>query len=334
MRSDSEQLQLEALEQPKWASAFGRDRYGLWADIALEHVTRRRRFGILSPRRKESRKVTQRVRWIAPGQMTMGSPAGEDGRFENEGPQHLVTLSEGYWLFDTPCTQELWQVVMGENPSRFQDPLRPVESIDWSQTSEFSSRLSEQVPQLVFRLPTEAQWEYACRAGTTSAIYTGELKILGDANAPELDAIAWYGGNSGVEYDLDDGEALGYLSDKQYSFEKSGTRCVKLKKPNIWGLYDMLGNVWEWCRDGERSYDEESIADPIGPTEEGAGRVIRGGGWSNRAQDVRAAYRSAVDPGGRGGNLGFRCVCVQAPNEVSASRGVEGRDGPETQRTQ
>lgn len=325
VRSDCEQLELESIDKPPWASAFGRDRYGLWADLTLEYEMSGGgvAMGGLPGRVKKS--VTQRLRWIPPGRMMMGSPPDEEGRLDREGPQHEVTISRGFWMFDTPCTQELWQALMGENPSRFVDPLRPVEKVDWMQVTEFSERLSELAQELTVQLPTEAQWEYACRAGTRTAIYMGPLKILGDANAPGLDAIAWYGGNSGVEYELDDGNALSYLHDKQYEFDKAGTHRVGLKLPNPWGLYDMLGNVWEWCRDGLRDYSAESVTDPADLVSEAADRVFRGGGWSNLARGVRAACRYAYVPGVRGVNLGFRCVCSQSPSGESASNDVEGR---------
>jgi formylglycine-generating enzyme required for sulfatase activity len=224
---------------------------------------------------------------------------------------------------------------MGQNRSRFQDPHRPVESIDWNQARDFARHLSEQIPELTFDLPTEAQWEYACRAGTESAVYAGDVTILGDANVPALDPIAWYRRKSGVNYDLKDGDPLAYLNDKQYAFDKAGTRQVKRKLPNPWGLYDTLGNVLEWCRDGQRTYSEQPVVDPEERAEEGATRVVRGGGWISHARHVRAAYRYVNVPGIRGIALGFRCVCVQSscgasgsPSGASGSREVEGRDRP------
>ena len=138
----------------------------------------------------------------------MGSPEDEPGRWDDEGPQHRVTLSQGYWMFDTPCTQALWSAVTGQNPSEFQHPGRPVENVSWSDVQSFLSTLNRLVPGLDLALPTEAQWEYACRAGTASALYSGPIEILGDNNAPALDPIAWYGGNSSVGYDLEGGVPL------------------------------------------------------------------------------------------------------------------------------
>jgi formylglycine-generating enzyme required for sulfatase activity len=241
----------------------------------------------------------------------MGSPKNEAGRrFNNEGPQHEVQVSRGFWLFDTPCTQALWGAVMGDNPSRFVGPERPVEQVSWKEVQEFLQRIEQRVPGL--GLPTEAQWEYACRAGTQTATYAGDLEILGDYNAPLLDAIAWYGGNSGVGFELDNGFDSSDWPEKQYPHERAGTHPVGLKEPNAWGLYDMLGNVWEWCADGRRRYDSDSITDPIGPTEASAGRVLRGGSWSDFARDVRSACRVASGPGNRNGFIGFRCARVQS----------------------
>jgi formylglycine-generating enzyme required for sulfatase activity len=135
----------------------------------------------------------------------MGSPQDEAGREPSE-VQHKVELTHGFWIADTPVTQALWQAVIGSNPSRFVHPERPVEQVSWDDAQAFIARLNEQQPGLELSLPTEAQWEYACRAGTTTATYAGDLKILGDDNAPVRDAIAWYGGNSGVDFDLAKGQ--------------------------------------------------------------------------------------------------------------------------------
>ncbi len=280
---------------PEWASAWGQDRYGVFVEFTF-------------------RKVTQRLRWIPPGRFKMGSPQNEPGRYEDESPQHQVTLSQGYWLFDTPCTQALWQAVMGNNPSRFQSPDRPVEQVSWDDVQEFLGKINEHIPGLDLVLPTEAQWEYACRAGTKAAIYTGNLEILGERDGPALDPIAWYGGNSGVDFDLEEGHDSSSWPERQYQHDQAGTRPVGLKKANPWGLYDMLGNVWEWTRD--HWHDDYQGAPVDGSAWEGAGtgagRVYRGGSWFGNARFVRAASRVDGDPGSRYVNLGFRCARVQA----------------------
>ena len=212
-------------------------------------------------------------------------------------PRHQVTLTEGYWLFDTPCTQALWEAVMEKkSPSRFQSPTRPVEQVSWNDVQDFLKQLNGRIPELDLVLPSEAQWEYACRAGTETAIYTGDLKILGDNNAPALDPIAWYSGNSGVDFELPDGYDSSEWKEKQYPHTRAGTRPVKLKRANPWGLYDMLGNVWEWCQDGMRDYDQNAQTNPMGSLEAGAARVLRGGSWNRNARGVRAAFRGQDPP--------------------------------------
>jgi formylglycine-generating enzyme required for sulfatase activity len=210
---------------PPWASSWGQDRHAPWVAFSVGAVS-------------------QRLRWIPPGRFLMGSPEGEEGRFENEGPQCEVTITPGFWIFDTPCTQELWEAVMSVNPSYFRSPTRPVEQVSWDDCQVFVQRLNTRIDGLVLLLPTEAQWEYACRAGTTTATYAGDLKILGQHNAPVLDAIAWYGGNCGVGFELENGFDTTNWREKQHEFTRGGTRPVGLKEPNAWGLHEMLGNVW------------------------------------------------------------------------------------------
>ncbi len=270
---------------PEWASEWGEDTRGVFVGFtAGEH--------------------TQRLRWIAPGRFRMGSPETEAGRYDREGPQHEVTITRGFWLGDTPCTQALWQAVTGENPSRFQSPDRPVEKVCWDDCQKFLEALGQRVPGLAPRLPTEAEWEYACRAGTETSTYAGELEILGESNAPLLDDIAWYGGNSGVGFELEDGWRSSGWSEKQYLHERAGSHPVAQKEPNPWGLYDMLGNVLEWCSDAYAEYPSEPQHDPHGT--EGSGRVVRGDSWFSSARDVRSAYRAACAPGDRNEYLGFR----------------------------
>jgi formylglycine-generating enzyme required for sulfatase activity len=238
----------------------------------------------------------------------MGSPEWEEGRSEDEGPRHEVVISQGYWLFDTPSAQALWEAVMGNNPSHFQDPERPVEQVSYEDVGGFLSKINQQVEGLGLTLPTEAQWEYACRAGTTTSTYAGDVEIVGHNNAPGLDAIAWYGGNSGHDFHLEQGWDSSGWPEKQYPHTKAGTRKVGHKLPNSWGLYDILGNVWQWCLDGRRNYTNERIIDPVGPMDAGADRVIRGGSWDSVARIVRAAHRFAYQPDFRDLYLGFRCL--------------------------
>jgi formylglycine-generating enzyme required for sulfatase activity len=238
------------------------------------------------------------MRWIGPGTFWMGSPEDEPERHLDEGPRHLETIEEGFWLADTPCTQAVWAAVMEENPSYFQDPDRPVEQVDWRGCQEFCRRLGEQTREPGWRLPTEVEWEFACRAGTEEATYAGPVDVLDPSNVSILNPIAWYMANSGADYDHNVAENLPWWPEIQVELAKGGTRRVKTKMPNAWGLYDTLGNVWEWCQDlWSRNYSESAG---------GFEKVVRGGSWLSRAQYVRAAFRHAEDPWMRRFSLGFR----------------------------
>ena len=206
----------------------------------------------------------------------MGSPEDEQGRWNREG-QHQVSLTKGFWLADTTVTQELYEKVMGSNPSYFKGKDLPVEEVSWYDTQEFISKLNQEAGEEYFRLPTEAEWEYACRAGTVSP----------------------YSSPNFAHY--------------EQPWNEGSTKPVKSYQPNQWGLYQMHGNVWEWCQDGYREYDtsQEVTIDPIGSMEGGARRVIRGGSWIHDARFCRSANRSANEPGNQGDFLGFRCARVQ-----------------------
>ena len=281
---------------PDWASGWGQDCYGVFVEFTLQEVT-------------------QRLRWIPPGRFWMGSPEDEPGRYENEGPRHQVTLTEGYWLFDTPCTQALWTAVMGNNPSEFQSPTRPVEQVSWDDVQGFLGKINERLPGLGLTLPSEAQWEYACRAGTETVIYSGDLAILGKNNAPALDPIAWYSGNSGVDFELANGYDSSGWPEKQYPHTRAGTHPVKLKRANPLGLYDMLGNVWEWTQDYWHDNFKGAPTDGSAwaGSDTGVEQVLRGGSWRYFARNNdRTAYRSALLPDSRYASIGFRCVRVQS----------------------
>ncbi len=214
--------------------------------------------------------------WCPPGQFMMGSPVREEDRFSSE-VQHEVVLTRGFFLGETECTQEQWEAVMGGNPSGFKGPDRPVEQVSWEEAVEYCRKLTakQRAKEILpdgweWRLPTEAEWEYAARAGTTGARYG------------ELDTIAWHGGNSGCK-----------------------THPVKQKTANAWGLYDMIGNVAEWCSDWYGEYPTGSVTDPMGP---GSGfcRVRRGGSLYVDASEARSARRNIVRPGSRDFSMGFR----------------------------
>ena len=257
--------------------------------------------------------------YIEAGSYTMGSPSDEPGRGYDE-TQHYVSLSKGYFIQTTEVTQGQWKEIMGRNPSRFSNcgDDCPVEQVSWNDVQSFIEKLNQKEMMHTYRLPTEAEWEYAARSGTSTALYNGPIEILGKHNAPALDAIAWYGGNSCVSYD--GGYNCSSWSDKQYSCSNCGTHQVGLKHANAWGLYDMIGNVREWCSDWYGSYPsstvESPVIDPVGP-ESGSYRVYRGGSWNSYAKFCRSALRFSFRPGLTDNYLGFRLVC--APRTVADS---------------
>ena len=300
---------------PKWAETWGIDHNGPWVAFSVAAA--------------DGTRVEQRLRWCPPSDgFLMGSPPEEAGRYDYEGPQHEVTLKTGFWLFDTPCTQALWQAVMGDNPSEYKSPTRPVETVSYRDARKFLTAINKRVRGLKLTLPSESQWEYACRAGTITATYAGDLEILGDHHAPVLDDIAWYGGNSGSGFKLDNGYDVSDWADKQYDEKRAGTHPVGQKAANPFGLYDMLGNVWEWCADAWHDSYEDSPAD--GAARPGGGsavRVIRGGSWYDPARYVRAACRNGRGPGDRSDDIGFRCARVHTESDSAAAerRAVRSR---------
>jgi len=223
--------------------------------------------------------------YINPGTFMMGSPTNESGRDSNE-KQHRITLTKGFYMGVTEVTLGQWTEVMGNYPSYFRNygVDCPVEQISWNDVQTFIRKLNRKEGTNRYRLPKEAEWEYAARAGSTTALANGEItgKICDyDSN---LDAMGWYCGNS----------------DRR-------THRVAGKKPNKWGLYDMHGNVWEWCQDWYESYSSGSVIDPKGPSS-GSSRVFRGGGWQGYPEDCRSAIRGGNTPGSRFFFLGFRLV--------------------------
>jgi formylglycine-generating enzyme required for sulfatase activity len=216
---------------------------------------------------------------------------------------------------------------------------RPVEQVSWDDCEQFVERLNRSLDGFETRLPTEVEWERACRAGTTAATWVGDLTLRGDNDAPELDAIAWYGGNSGVGFDLDNGHDSSGWPGRQHPHTRAGTHPVGRLEANPYGLHDMLGNVYEWCQDAGKGlgelypYVSESAVDPV-PSHQGSYRVYRGGSWYSDARFVRAAYRFARTLGNRNDYLGFRLAGGQVsarnppagePRSGDSGRGA-GRD--------
>lgn len=206
------------------------------------------------------------------GTFTMGATSEQTGAASDESPTHLVTLSD-YYIGETEVTQELWQAVMGSNPSNFTGNLqRPVEMVSWNDCQTFITKLNALTGE-TFSLPTEAEWEYAARGGNKAQgyLYSGS-NTIGD--------VAWYTSNS-----------------------SSTTHPVKTKQSNELGIYDMSGNVWEWCADWYGSYSSSAQTDPVGPSS-GSYRVLRGGGWFNNATYCRVAFRYRYAPAFVYHNLG------------------------------
>ncbi len=254
---------------------------------------------------------------IKAGRFIMGSPDGRNGstkemtRDEDEN-QHEVTISRDYYLGKYEVNQGQWKIVMGSNPSYFSrcGSDCPVEEVSWNDVQTFILRLNEVLQasgkNYTYRLPTEAEWEYAARAGTTEATYNGNLTLAGINNIPELDKIAWYGGNSEATYvgayDCSDWSGMQYPK-----ITLCGTQSAGGKKQNSWGLHDMLGNVWEWVADRYTAYPKEPVVDPIiNAQKKNAYRVYRGGGWGYNASFCRAAKRNRRTPDYKHYNLGFR----------------------------
>ncbi|MDO4575855.1 MAG: SUMF1/EgtB/PvdO family nonheme iron enzyme [Planctomycetia bacterium] len=228
--------------------------------------------------------VEYAFRWCPAGSFMMGSPSSETGRDDDE-TQHRVTLTKGFWMLETEVTQAMWESVMGDNPSNFKGSDLPVEKVSWDDCQEFCQKLRSQ--GLNVQLPTEAQWEYACRAGTTTALNNGKNLTDEEYNCAHLNEVAWY----------------------DWQNENMTTHVVGQKKPNAWGLYDMHGNVWEWCADWKGDYPSYSVTDPTGPAS-GSYRVNRGGCWVSSAKYCRSANRDSNTPTDRYSDLGFRPVLV------------------------
>jgi formylglycine-generating enzyme required for sulfatase activity len=219
---------------------------------------------------------------VEPGSFFMGSPAEETGRHGDEDPVRQVKITRPYYLGKYEVTQQQWEAIMGNNPSIFYDypesGNHPVDMISWDDAAEFISKLNaEGIGQ--FRMPTEAEWEYACRAGSTARFYWGD-----DPGYKLLNQYAW-----------------------GYSRAEGRSHPVGSKEPNAWGFYDLSGGVWEWCSDWRGDYNPADTLDPQGPAE-GKSRIYRGGSWFNEPEALRSANRHGHPPDTRGSNSGLRLV--------------------------
>ncbi|WP_432737421.1 formylglycine-generating enzyme family protein [Maridesulfovibrio sp. FT414] len=253
---------------PQWSSSWGQDQFGLWASLMIEGVE-------------------QVMRWIRPGRFLMGSPDDEPERNYDE-TLHDVVISHGFWLADTACTQVLWTKVMGDNPSHFKgDDQLPVENVSWNDCQKFLRTANGKLNRPKLKIPTEAQWEYGCRAGTQTSFSLGENITTDQVN---------YNGH----YPYADGPKGEY---------REASVAVKDFPCNQWGLYQMHGNVREWCADRYDQYPEGSRVDPKGLGSGGL-RVLRGGSWIGSGGYARPADRSRVPQDYFSRDFGFRFSLV------------------------
>jgi formylglycine-generating enzyme required for sulfatase activity len=225
--------------------------------------------------------------WIKPGSFMMGSPKDEKERIANE-TQHKVTLTKGFYMGVYTVTQEQWQEVMGKNPSHFKGEKNlPVESVSWNDCQDFIKKLREK-DKKAYRLLSESEWEYSCRAGTTTPFHFGTTISTDQAN---------------------------YYGEYTYGIGKKGvfrgkTTPVGTFPANTWGLHDMHGNLWQWCEDWYGEYPQRDVVDPQGP-EKGKIRVLRGGSWLRYPGHCRSAFRYGYGPGSRNYDCGVRvCFCL------------------------
>ncbi len=248
---------LEGPGRPHWASAFGRDEFGLYAELTVWQQT-------------------QRFRYIPAGTFTLGSPTAEAGR-ESDEAAVAVRLSRSLWLAESECAQGLWAQIMLENPAYHAQAGHPVERVSWNDAQRFLTLLTKRVQGGVpARLPTEAEWEYAARAGAT-----GSLPGHDAAGGDDLDRMAVHAGNAG-----------------------GASRAVRGRQPNRLGLYDLLGNVWEWCQDTYAPYPLVPSTDPL--ANQGSKRVVRGGSWGDASSLLRVADRHALAADVRSAYVGLR----------------------------
>jgi formylglycine-generating enzyme required for sulfatase activity len=269
--------------------------------------------------------------WINPGSFHMGSKGPEFGPYaakhhKNNESYHQVTISRGFWISTLECSQKQWQAVTGSNPSWFKpgtddDPYDlPVENVSWNDIQIFLRKLNLKYPGLNARLPTEAEWEYCCRSGTTTAFYCGPDDITGDAcSVMNLDRQGWYAGNSAnwklkkkkeiipLNY-LDISSMYNKFQIPLSAHNRFAVHHTGLKTKSAWGLGDFSGNVAEWCEDVYiENLGRKPQTDPL-ILSGGTLRSVRGGSWNSPAEACRSAARTALPPDKRSNNVGFRIV--------------------------
>ncbi|MDY0361209.1 MAG: formylglycine-generating enzyme family protein [Desulforegulaceae bacterium] len=260
-----------------------------WFENDFEPVWQDSGSGFVSSEDKFTNFLGMEFVYIKPGTFMMGSPSSESGRYDHE-KQHKVTLTKGFFMQTTEVTQAQWKKVMGNNPSDFKNcgDNCPVENVSWYGAKDFIRKLNNKDKNFTYRLPTEAEWEYAARGGTTTPFYLGNCLSTKEAN---------YDGNY----------PLSGCSKGQY---RKTTIPVKSFSPNKFGLYDMHGNVWEWCEDWKGDYPSGHVTDPSGPGS-GSYRVLRGGSWSYDARSCRSANRYYFSPGYTDDSRGFRLAAFR-----------------------
>jgi formylglycine-generating enzyme len=261
------------LERPKWAASVGRDSYGAYADLVINQVS-------------------QRFRWIEPGEFRMGSPTSDRSKEKKES-RRLIRITKGFWFAETACAQEFWTAVRPldqarqfsytrKNPSYFTDPNCPVEQVSWTDVNEFIDDLNIQVPSLTARLPTEAEWEYGCRAGSETLFTFGDKAENNSMNFQDTNI--------------------------------NTTVNVRRFHPNRWGLYQMHGNVWEWCKDWYETFKTVTPdvveSNPEGPPDADT-HSLRGGSYRDEPRFCQSSFRFSAKPQHRSPVIGFRLVVDQ-----------------------
>lgn len=275
LQTDLTELMLDVFVRPAWARRVGRDAYGLFAELAIPN--------------EAGKELAQCFRWIPAGMFMMGSPESEAEHFAGE-DYHQVTLTEGYWLADTTVTQGLWRAIMGDNSVHFSsDMSNPANQVSWHDSQEFLIKLNklclEAGERLVIRLPSEAEWEYACRAGTTTPFSFGD-----NINSEQVNFDASSSYSSGVKLN-----------------SRNKVVTVKSLPANQWGLYEMHGNVREWCADAwKMDIGLQPVTDPYYRGDSSSDRVRRGGSWADNVVPVRSAARDNLSPDAAGHLIGLR----------------------------